>query len=135
MEAPCAEFKRQSGTFRAVACDLIRAKERPDAIVAANDLIANEIYINLARRGLRIPQDISVVGFDDLPHASRLNPPLTTVRQNLVEMAKKSVQFLVERMQKFSKLPHETLAVELIVRESCGSKQSKTTTPINSPRI
>lgn len=114
--------------------DLIRAEKRPDAIVAANDLIANEIYINLARRGLGIPKDIAVVGFDDLPHASRLNPPLTTVRQNLVGMAKKSVQFLLERMEKFSKLPNETLAVELIIRDSCGHKQSKTTTPIISPK-
>jgi len=104
--------------------ELIRGKEQPDAIVAANDLIANEIYINLARHGLRIPQDIAVVGFDDLPHAVRLNPPLTTVRQNLVEMGLKSVQFLLERMQKFGKLPNATLPVELIVRESCGYSHS-----------
>jgi DNA-binding LacI/PurR family transcriptional regulator len=113
--------------------ELVRAKERPDAIVAANDLIANEIYINLARHGLRIPQDIAVVGFDDLPHAVRLKPPLTTVRQNLVEMGIKSVQFLMERLQNFAKLPNATLPVELIVRESCGIKLKKITTPISSP--
>jgi DNA-binding LacI/PurR family transcriptional regulator len=80
-----AAFTREDG--HAAALDLLRRGERPTAIVAGNDLQALGVYQAARVLGLRIPADLSVVGFDDLPIAALVDPPLTTVRQPLTEMA------------------------------------------------
>ncbi|MEV2236805.1 LacI family DNA-binding transcriptional regulator [Micromonospora sp. NPDC049891] len=80
-----AELTRQGG--EAAALDLLTRTDRPSAIFAANDLQAFGVYQAAGRLGLRIPTDLSVVGFDDLPVAALVDPPLTTVHQPLVEMA------------------------------------------------
>ncbi|RPF38366.1 LacI family DNA-binding transcriptional regulator [Streptomyces sp. TLI_185] len=66
---------------------LLALPERPTAIFAANDLQALGVYQAAREAGLRIPDDLSVVGFDDLPVAAWVDPPLTTVHQPLTEMA------------------------------------------------
>jgi LacI family transcriptional regulator len=58
------------------------------AILCGNDLIAQGVYDECRARGLRIPEDISVVGFDDLPPAASFTPPLTTIRQELNELGR-----------------------------------------------
>lgn len=72
---------------RAAAADLLGLPDRPTAIFTANDVQALGVYQAARDAGLRIPADLSVVGFDDLPVASWADPPLTTVHQPLVEMA------------------------------------------------
>ena len=67
--------------------ELLRLPDRPTAIFAGNDLQALGLYEAARELGLRIPEDLSVVGFDDLPLARWVGPPLTTVRQPLTEMA------------------------------------------------
>ncbi|RKN40998.1 hypothetical protein D7223_24905 [Micromonospora endolithica] len=67
--------------------DLLSRPDRPTAIFAANDLQALGVYQAAWRLGLRIPTDVSVVGFDELPLAALVDPPLTTVHQPPVEMA------------------------------------------------
>ncbi|WP_435837274.1 LacI family DNA-binding transcriptional regulator, partial [Streptomyces asoensis] len=66
---------------------LLALPERPTAIFAANDLQALGVYQAAREAGLRIPDDLSVVGFDDLPVVAWVDPPLTTVHQPLTEMA------------------------------------------------
>jgi DNA-binding LacI/PurR family transcriptional regulator len=80
-----AEPTREDG--RAAARALLALPERPTAIVTANDLQALGVYQAAREAGLRVPEDLSVVGFDDLPVAAWVDPPLTTVHQPLTEMA------------------------------------------------
>ncbi|MCX5096290.1 substrate-binding domain-containing protein [Streptomyces sp. NBC_00365] len=72
---------------RAAARSLLALPERPTAIFTANDLQALGVYQAAREAGLRIPDDLSVVGFDDLPVVAWVDPPLTTVHQPLTEMA------------------------------------------------
>ena len=62
------------------ALELLDAADRPTAIYCDDDLLAGGVYLAARERGLRIPGDLSVVGFDDLPFARVLEPPLTTIR-------------------------------------------------------
>ncbi|HEU5353955.1 MAG TPA: substrate-binding domain-containing protein, partial [Actinocrinis sp.] len=80
-----AQLTREDG--RAAARTLLARPQRPTAIFAANDLQALGVYQAAREAGLRIPQDLSVVGFDDLPVVAWADPPLTTVHQPLTEMA------------------------------------------------
>lgn len=80
-----AELTREAG--HAAAVDLLGRPDRPTAVFASNDLQALGVYQAAREAGLRIPDDLSVVGFDDLPVAALVEPPLTTVHQPLVEMA------------------------------------------------
>ncbi len=79
------ELTREHG--RAAALTLLTADDPPTAIFACNDLQALGVYQAAREVGSRIPQDLSVVGFDDLPVAALVDPPLTTVHQPLAEMA------------------------------------------------
>lgn len=80
-----AQPAREDGC--AAARTLLALPERPTAIFAANDLQALGTYQAARETGLRIPEDLSVVGFDDLPVVAWVDPPLTTVHQPLAEMA------------------------------------------------
>lgn len=79
------ELTQEAG--HAAARELLGRPDRPTAIFASNDLQALGVYQAAREAGLRIPTDLSVVGFDDLPVTALADPPLTTVRQPLVEMA------------------------------------------------
>ena len=80
-----AALTREAG--RQAALELLKATDRPTAIFTANDLQALGVYQAARDLGLAIPADLSVVGFDDLPVVSWVEPPLTTVHQPLTEMA------------------------------------------------
>ncbi|NGO09089.1 LacI family transcriptional regulator [Streptomyces sp. HC44] len=80
-----AELTREDGCE--AASSLLALSERPTAIFTANDLQALGVYQAAREAGLRIPDDLSVVGFDDLPVVAWVDPPLTTVHQPLTEMA------------------------------------------------
>jgi LacI family transcriptional regulator len=83
--------------------------------------------------GLRIPDDISIIGFDDVPQASFVYPRLTTVRQPLEQMGRVAARMLLERIEDRSRPPQRiTLPTQLVIRDSCapyrsqGSDQRKT---------
>ncbi|WEP00080.1 LacI family DNA-binding transcriptional regulator [Streptomyces sp. FXJ1.172] len=76
--------------------ELLRRKDRPTAIFTGNDLQALGLYEAARELGLRIPEDLSVVGFDDLPIARWVGPPLTTVRQPLTEMAEVAARMVID---------------------------------------
>ena len=82
------------------------------------------VYDVLAERGLRCPDDISVVGFNDMPFSERFNPPLTTIRIPHYEIGASAADLLLERLQD-AEAParHIVLAPELVVRSSSLTTQ------------
>jgi LacI family transcriptional regulator len=104
---------------RAAAEQLLDLPERPTAIFAFNDNIAIGAVQAARERGLRVPDDLSVVGFDDVEPATIVSPALTTVRQPLAEMGRTAVSLLNRLLvrQRFETL-HIELATRLVVRES-----------------
>ncbi|MDG9717801.1 LacI family DNA-binding transcriptional regulator [Streptomyces sp. DH24] len=97
-----AEYVRHAGFEESVArrrmLELLDLPEPPTAVFACSDRMALGVYEALAERGLRVPDDVSVVGFDDLPEARWVSPALTTVRQPLAEMAATALRLLVRMM-------------------------------------
>lgn len=113
------DFSYESG-FRA-AERMLSLPEPPTAVFAASDQMALGVYEAVRRRGLRVPEDVSVVGFDDLPEASWSSPPLTTVRQPLAEMGTLAVRMVLRFLHgEVIESPRVELATQLIVRESTG---------------
>jgi LacI family transcriptional regulator len=98
---------------------LLSLPNPPTAIFASNDVSALGVMEAVRDLGLRIPEDISIVGFDDIPQASQVNPPLTTVRQPLEQMGHKAAQMLLEYIAD-PEMPTQRieLPTELIVRAS-----------------
>ena len=92
---------------------------RPTAIFAGSDLQAMGVYEAARQLGLRIPEDVSVVGFDDVQTAAFLGPALTTVRQPLQDMARAAVRMLVEALSTNDVIqPHIIMPTSLVVRNS-----------------
>lgn len=95
---------------------------QPDAIFAASDAMAMGALRALREAGLRVPDDVALVGFDDLPFAARAEPPLTTVRQPTHRMGAMTVETLIELIEQPASSPyHLILPTELVVRASCGA--------------
>jgi DNA-binding LacI/PurR family transcriptional regulator len=89
------------------------------AIFCANDHMALGLLRALHEAGRRVPGDVSVVGFDDIPEASYFTPPLTTVRQDFGELGRRSLQLLVDRLAGGAGPPgHVLIGPELVVRAS-----------------
>ncbi len=98
---------------------LLGLEPRPTAIFASNDLSAFGAMEAIRKANLRIPEDISVIGFDDIPQASITYPKLTTVRQPLDQMGRVAVKLLLEQIQNPDLEPRRvTLATQLVVRDS-----------------
>ncbi|MBK3645237.1 MULTISPECIES: LacI family DNA-binding transcriptional regulator [Streptomyces] len=97
------EYVRHAGFDESVAhrrmLDLLDLREPPTAVFVCSDRMALGVYEALAERGLRVPEDVSVVGFDDLPESRWASPALTTVRQPLSEMAATALHLLVRMME------------------------------------
>ena len=105
----------------AAAADLLSAPHPPTAVFAANDVSAIAVMEEAARRGLRVPEDLSVVGFDDVPESAMTRPGLTTVHQPIQEMGERAVQVLLGLLA--GRAPdalHETLPTHLVERRSCA---------------
>ncbi len=91
------------------------------ALFAANDLMAMGAISILHAKGLRVPQDVSVIGFDDIPYAATTMPPLTTIAQPIEALGKLCVQMLIETMQHPEQAPQRmVLLPQLVIRESCA---------------
>lgn len=99
---------------------LIDSKVPFDAIFAVSDVIAIAAIKALNAAGLRVPDDVAVVGFDDITIAAYVNPPLTSVRQDLARGAKVMIDLLFRRMEG-ENTPSATMPAELVIRKSCGS--------------
>ncbi|WP_392668232.1 LacI family DNA-binding transcriptional regulator [Streptomyces sp. LN785] len=111
------EFSHEDGYTAGL--ELLQLPEPPTAIFAGNDLQALGVYEAARELGLRIPEDLSVVGFDDLPLTRWIGPPLTTVRQPLIEMAETAARLVLDLSR--GQEPATTrvdLATNLVVRSS-----------------
>ncbi|MFJ3647894.1 LacI family DNA-binding transcriptional regulator [Streptomyces murinus] len=114
------DFSHESG-FTA-GTELITLPDPPTAIFASSDQMALGVYEAARQHDLRIPDDLSVVGFDDLPQVQWSPPPLTTVRQPLDEMGQVAVRTLLRLIQgETLESPHIELATQLVVRSSTGA--------------
>ena len=99
-------------------------KKLPRAILCANDQTALGVIHALAQRGIRVPQDVAITGFDDVPVARHLHPPLTTVRQPMQDLGATAFEALYSRISAGGGEPDIVLPVQLVVRESCGCANS-----------
>ena len=96
--------------------------QQPDAVFAANDLMAMGAMRAIRDQGLRIPEDIAIVGFDDVPASANTDPPLTTVRQPSHQMGVVAAEILIDVLKHGESYLHRViLPTELVVRESCGA--------------
>lgn len=110
-------FREAGG--RAAAEALLRLGEPPDAIFCANNVMTLGCLRALAEHGVRIPDDIAVVGFDETEWARLVQPPLTTVAQPTYEMGEVAGELLLDRVRGGAGPPrHVTLEASLVVRES-----------------
>jgi DNA-binding LacI/PurR family transcriptional regulator len=103
----------------AAAAALLDRSPRPTAILAFSDLLAIGALAAAATRGLRAPNDLSVVGFDDIPAGAAATPPLTTVRQPLLDKGRIAGEWLLRGWPP-GEPPHLVLPTELVVRASSG---------------
>jgi LacI family transcriptional regulator len=103
---------------------LLSQPNPPRAVVCANDELAMGVLSVAHSRGVRVPEDLAVTGFDDIPSASVQAPPLTTIRQPSRELGARAASFLLESNQSFgnagSERPEIVLSTEVVIRASCG---------------
>lgn len=107
---------QEAGGFRAMN-SLLDARVQFTAVLTANDQMAYGARLALHRAGLRVPEDISLIGFDDLPHSAFTLPPLTSVRQSVYEIGVSAAQAMIDILNKKNP-PSRLVAAELVVRES-----------------
>ncbi len=107
------------------AIQLLKLDSRPTAIIAINDLLAIGTVRAAADLGFRVPTDLSVLSYDDVPMADFLVPRLTTVTKDAVNLGRKAFEILLARLQN-PELPrqHAYCPVSLIIRESTGPAPS-----------
>jgi LacI family transcriptional regulator, galactose operon repressor len=93
-----------------------------DAVFVASDMMALGAMRAIREAGLRVPGDIALVGFDDVPAAAASTPPLTTVRQPIRELGVQATQILIDLLNGVVEQPHQViLPAQLIVRDTCGA--------------
>ncbi len=102
--------------------ELLAHKQLPTAVFVASDVVAIGAKAAIVEMGMKIPEDIALVGFDDVPLARYLDPPLTTVRLPASELATRASQMLIQLIK--GETPFEKVVLlesQLIVRQSCGA--------------
>jgi LacI family transcriptional regulator len=110
-------YTREAGARSAT--DLLASADEISAIVAANDLLALGILDSLKQRGLKCPENISIVGHNDMPLMDVVSPPLTTVRIEHREMGRKAAAMLIDKIKtKSTGVQHLVLRPNLVVRSS-----------------
>jgi LacI family transcriptional regulator len=113
----------EEGGFRAMQALLPLG---PDALFVASDAMAVGAIRALREAGKRIPEDVAVAGFDDIPLAARTQPALTTVRQPIQRMGAVAAETLIELISHPDAPPHRVvLPTELVIRASCGSMSGR----------
>jgi Transcriptional regulators len=100
------------------ARELLSLPQRPSAIFAANDLSAIRVLEVAAELGLRVPEDLSVVGFDNVPEAANATPALTTVSQPMHQIGAEAIRILMELLNGEAKEEHLRLPATMVIRAS-----------------
>lgn len=114
------DFTRESGLR--LAMEMMSLKNKPEVIFAANDMMALGCYDAASKKGMSIPDDIGVVGFDDIFVSQYLNPPLTTVSAQIEDEGKRAAELLIEKIKSKSVNSYQSkkikIATELVIRNS-----------------
>jgi len=115
----------RDGNYRApqtddAARELLSRPDRPTAVFAANDLSAIRVLDIAAELGIRVPEELSVIGFDNIPEAAAAMPQLTTVAQPLRELGAQALKMLLELLRGDDTVRHVHLPATLVVRASTG---------------
>ena len=113
------EYSRDFG--RVATEQLLQSATPPSAIFACSDYLAVGVLQALQAAGLSVPENVSLVGFDDMPFAEMVNPPLTTVRQPVAEMGRMAVDQLMALLNGVAASPLTRLPVDLVVRRSVAN--------------
>ncbi len=114
-------YSVQSGEEAGEKLVAMSREDLPDAIVSANDQMAIGVLKALARAGIRVPEDVAVVGFDDIFPGSLCDPPLTTIHQPMRMLGERACARLLDRIANPDLPPVvELLPAELVLRSSCG---------------
>jgi LacI family transcriptional regulator len=110
------------------AHQLLSLSEPPTAIFASNDMMAFGVMEAARERGLSLPDDLSIIGFDDIPQAAHMHPALTTVRQPIEEIGRSAARLLLKYIaQPTAEIERIELPTELIVRASCQRPSIRST--------
>ncbi|MHB8912834.1 MAG: LacI family DNA-binding transcriptional regulator [Lysobacter sp.] len=119
------DFDEASGHRAGLA--LVATTTRPDAVFAANDMMALGCLFALSQAGIRVPDDIALAGFDDIPLARYVHPSLTTMRVNIAEVGDRAVRMLLAQLGKepMPAMANVVMTPDLIVRESCAARTSR----------
>ncbi|MFN2636791.1 MAG: LacI family DNA-binding transcriptional regulator [Gemmatimonadaceae bacterium] len=135
---PDEALEREGGFTEAggytATIDLL-SKERPTAIFAANDSMAIGALSALRESGLRVPEDMAVAGFDDIPLARYMDPPLSSVHVPICELGARAVELLLNGVA--HKNDHarkrERISTNLVIRRSCGAQPAERPPPQGQP--
>jgi LacI family transcriptional regulator len=131
-------FDEQSG-YRA-ATELLGRSPRPRAIFAANDAMAIGAISALHEHGLEVPGDMAIAGFDDIPMARYMSPPLTSVRVNIPALGERAARRLLEAiddidgksdMPRSRSVRREAMKTSLVIRRSCGAPATGLEAPLH----
>ncbi len=122
------EYNSQYGNYEAepeeweqATLKLLKLSPRPTAILSSNDIVGAVVMRTIQQAGLRVPQDITVIGNDNQPFCIYLNPALTTVELPIIEAGRQAIEMLLERLSNQNKASeHRILSCPLIIRESSG---------------
>jgi DNA-binding LacI/PurR family transcriptional regulator len=119
----CGDFTLQSG--RAAMTKLLERDPRPTAVFVGSDTVALGALQAIRTGGLRVPEEMALVGFDDVPFVEFVDPPLTTIRLPAYGLGWGAADLLIRAINKEDiQQPRVLLESELIVRQSCGAKRS-----------
>jgi LacI family transcriptional regulator len=119
------DFTRESGVR--LGMQLMSLKDKPEVIFAANDMMALGCYDAAEKKGLTIPDDIAIVGFDNIFVSQYLNPPLTTVAAQIEDEGRRAAELLISKIEnkegKNGRPQKIKIATELVIRQSTKSIQ------------
>jgi len=117
-----AEFMPATG--QEAMQELLALPDRPTAVFAASDVVAIGVMSAIQAAGLEIPEDIAVVGFDDIFLAAHTQPPLTTVRVPAYGLGWTAAELLISLIEG-EEASSVTLETELVIRDSCGGRNGR----------
>jgi LacI family transcriptional regulator len=107
---------QEAGGLRAMS-SLLKSQVQFSAVITANDQMAYGARLALHRAGLRVPEDVSLIGFDDLPHSAFTLPPLTSIRQSVYEIGTSAAKAMFDLLNRKNP-PSKLIEAELVLRES-----------------
>lgn len=114
------DYHFQEGMIKAE--QMLRQFPKADGIIACNDMVAISVYKVFHKAGYRIPEDVQIIGFDNIELSHLVTPELTTVAQPINEMGRKAVRAMIDHVERKEKNQIETFPVQLIVRETTRAK-------------